>query len=114
MVGRSYQLQSRRHGVVAGSVGFLVWQIFLRVEEKQLLLVGIELARNIDWTANIAADGVVAIAPAREALTITEKVIGVEGVVPNVVVRQAVELARARLGDDIDNASRGFSVFRLV
>jgi len=47
-------------------------------------------------------------------LTIAEKVIGVEGVVPDVVVRQAVELTSAALGDDIDDAARALSVLSLI
>src|SRR6478672_11518429 len=107
-------LGRRRHGVIPGSIGLPIRQILLRVEEEQLVLVFIEMVRNVDRTAHIAADRVVAVPSARGAGPVAEEVVRIEIFIADVVVSKTMEIRRAALGDDIYHATCALSIFRLI
>ena len=120
-VGRAHRLVEvalalgrRGHRVIARILRHRARQELLREEEEEFVPVPVEVIRNVDRPADIAAHRLVTIRSARRACGVVEKVVGVERFIAHVVVAQAVEILGPALGDHVDHAGRALAVLRLV
>ena len=88
--------ERRRHGVSANGLDIVQPCVVDRVEEEQLLAVGVHLRNPWHWTAEGAAEGVIAIERLGNIQCVVEVVVGVPHLVPLVPVASAVILGTHR------------------
>src|SRR6266480_4793128 len=79
--------------------GLLDLPVFLRIEEEQLLFVGVEPVRNISRTAHREAKSAKPIDGLGQAIAVVKEVVGVQLFMPLVFVHRAVKVFGAGLGD---------------
>src|ERR1035437_8406292 len=102
------------HGDRAQRSAHLLGPEFLRPEEEQLFLVAVELARNVERTADVIVPGVEAVGRFGGVGAVIEETIGVELFVPFVVRTHAVEILGSGLHDHLDIGAGEAAVLGLV
>src|SRR5213078_1631634 len=93
---------------------WLLLSVFLRPEEKQLLLLRVEQFRNVNRSADSVSPDEEAVRALLLAVKVLEEALGIEHLVPLVRPGAAVELLTASLGHDADHAVGIAAVLRLV
>src|SRR6266571_7173730 len=94
----------------------MIFEPFLSPIEEEPALICVEFFRDIDGAAEVVPKLVVVQGRRRsgQRVGIARPGIRVQGIVAKVVVSRAVELRRARPGDNADLGARGAAVFRRV
>ena len=96
-IARPLRRRGDRHPIP--SPGLLDLPVFLRIEEEQLLFVGVEPVRNISRTSHREAKGAKPINGLGQAIAVVKEVVGVQLFMPLVFVHRAVKVFGAGLGD---------------
>ena len=96
-IARPLRRRGDRHPIP--SPGLLDLPVFLRIEEEQLLFVGVEPVRNISRTSHREAKSAKPIDGLGQAIAVVKEVVGVQLFMPLVFVHRAVKVFGAGLGD---------------
>ena len=83
-------------------------------EKEQLILAGVQFARNVDWPTEIESKRAVAIAGARQARVVVGECIGVQPLVAVELIADSVEVFGAALGHNSNIGTGRSSEFGLL